>query len=167
MDTYCFQNGTLHICFFSPSDIKEAQRVTPTNEESYPVQTYTYYDIEAMARAQSPLGQYQGKAFTLNIVKAWWKGLVVSVGRFVFVGRSASTCNAISGMNTYMYTGIQDKGCADTFRQQFWKKVTGEMSFMSYVPIPIFINVLRNAKSQPDRLGEGKLIMLESGIDHT
>lgn len=69
-----------------------------------------------MATAQSPLGQYQDKAFTLNIVTAWWKGLAVSVGRFVFIGRNASTRNAISGMNTYMYTGIQDKGRADMFR---------------------------------------------------
>ena len=69
-----------------------------------------------MAKAQGPLGQYQGRTFTLNIVTAWWKGLAVSVGRFVFIGRSTSTRNTIFGMNTYVYTGIQDKGCADTFR---------------------------------------------------
>lgn len=69
-----------------------------------------------MARTQSPLGQYQDKTFTLNIVTAWWKGLAVSVGRFVFIGRSTSTRNTISGTNTYVYTGIQDKGRADTFR---------------------------------------------------
>lgn len=46
-------------------------------------------------------GQYKGKVSTLNIITAWWKSLVVSVSRrFVFVGQSASTRNAISGMNT-------------------------------------------------------------------
>lgn len=53
-------------------------------------------------------GQYKGKVSTLNIITAWWKSLVVSVSRrFVFIDQSASTCNAIPGMNTG--TSIQDK----------------------------------------------------------
>ena len=63
---------------------------------------------QSHSKGAKSTGQYKGKVSTLNIVTAWGESLVESVSRrFVFIGQSASTRNAISGMNTR--TSIQDK----------------------------------------------------------